>query len=109
MALRDLNRYRKTYPFIRIKPVLSADSGGDVIYQSGTATVTSANSVVIAFTPGLFSSAPNVTATAYDSVPNGTANVNAYIESVSTTSVTIGFSAVFTGEVHYHAIQTGPV
>ena len=46
-----------------------------------------------------------VTATAYDSASNNQANVNAYIISVSTTQVVIGFSAAFTGEVHYHAIQ----
>lgn len=102
MTLRDNNRFRKIYPFIRRKPFYT--TGDNVTFESGTATVTSANSITIIFTTN-FSSAPYVTATAYDSLSNGTANVNAYIESVSTTQVIIGFSAAFTGEVHYHAIQ----
>lgn len=77
---------------------------GDVIYESGSAPVAGTDIITINFTT-LFSAAPYVTATAYDSKTNGQANVNAYIVSVSATSVTIGFSASFTGNVHYHAIQ----
>ena len=73
-------------------------------FESSTATVTAADQVTITFTTA-FTSAPYVTATAYDSASNNQANVNAYIISVSTTQATIGFSAAFTGEVHYHAIQ----
>ena len=102
MARRDHNRYRKVYPFIRRKPFYVTEA--DVTFESSTATVTASDEVTITFTTN-FSSAPYVTATAYDSLTNGTANVNAYIISVSTTQVTIGFSASFTGEVHYHAIQ----
>ena len=74
-------------------------------FESGTATVTSADQVSINFST-IFTSAPFVTANAFDSDNNSQANVNAYIISVSTTGVTIGFSASFTGEVHYHAIQS---
>ena len=102
MAIRDNNRFRKIYPFIRRKPFYT--TGDNVTFESGKATVTAVDEVTITFTTS-FLSAPYVTATAYDSLTNGTANVNAYIVSVSTTQVTIGFSASFTGEVHYHAIQ----
>ena len=102
MASRDDNRFRKIYSFIRRKPVVS--TGGNVTYESSKATVTAADQVTVTFTT-TFSSAPYVTATAYDSASNNQANVNAYIISVSTTQVVIGFSASFTGEVHYHAIQ----
>jgi len=102
MATRDDNRYRKIYSFIRRKPSLSSED--NVTFESSTATVTAADQVTITFTTA-FTSAPYVTATAYDSASNNQANVNAYIISVSTTQATIGFSAAFTGEVHYHAIQ----
>ena len=102
MARRDYNRYRKVYPFIRKKPFFITEA--DVTFESSTKAVTAADQVTITFTT-TFSSAPYVTATAYDSESNNQANVNAYIISVSTTEVTIGFSASFTGQVHYHAIQ----
>ena len=104
MASRDDNRYRKIYSFIRRKPFVTVTTGGNVTYESSKATVTASDQVTISFTT-TFSSAPYVTATAYDSASNDQANVNAYIISVSTTQVVIGFSASFTGEVHYHAIQ----
>ena len=103
MGTRDLNRYRKIYSFIRRKPNIT--TGGDVTYESESVQVNNQDSVTINFTT-TFTSAPNVTVTAHDAQSNGTANVNAYIESVSTTQVTIGFSAAFTGKVHYHAIQS---
>jgi hypothetical protein len=103
MGSRDLNRYRKIYSFIRRKPHVIPE--GDVIYESESVQVNNQNSVTINFNT-TFTSAPNVTATAHDANSNGTANVNAYIESVSTTQVVIGFSASFTGKVHYHAIQS---
>ena len=74
-------------------------------YESSRATVSNADQVTITFST-TFTSAPYVTATAYDSASNNQANVNTYIISVSTSGVTIGFSAAFTGEVHYHAIQS---
>ena len=102
MPLKDKNRFRKVYPFIRRKPFNVPE--GDVIFESKNAAVTSADEVTITFTT-TFASAPFVTATAYDSATNNQANVNAYIKSVSTTQVVIGFSAAFTGQVHYQAIQ----
>ena len=103
MAIRsrdDNNRYRKVYPFIRVKP----NTEGNVIFESSKKAVSAADQVTINFTTQ-FTSAPFVTANAFDSASNNLANVNAYIVSVSTSQVVIGFSAAFTGEVHYHAIQ----
>ena len=102
MPLRDKNRFRKIYSFIRRKPHNVPE--GDVIYDSGSKVVLGADEVTVTFTT-TFTSAPAVTATAYDSSSNEQANVNTYIKTVSTTSVTIGFSASFTGSVHYNAIQ----
>ena len=75
-----------------------------MIYESGSKVVTTSDEVTITFTT-TFTTAPYVTATAFDSNTNNQANVNAYIKSVSTSAVTIGFSASFTGQVHYNAIQ----
>ena len=100
--MKNLNRFRKVYPFIRRKPFNIPE--GEVVYESSSAEVSAVDQVTINFTT-TFTSAPYVTATAYDSESNSEANVNAYIISVSTTQVVIGFSASFTGKVHYHAIQ----
>ena len=103
MALLDLNRYRKIYPFIRMKP--SIQTGTDtVIAESAEVTFANANSVAYTFTK-TFTSTPFVTAIASDSEGNESANVNVFISSVSLTSVTIETSAPFTGVVHIHAIQ----
>ena len=102
MANRDKNRYRKVYNFIRRKPVLEGVSD-DVLIESGDVTFTATDEATYTFTK-VFSSAPYVTATAYDSETNDEANVNVYIKSVSTTAVTFGTSAAFTGKVHFQAI-----
>lgn len=101
MALRDNNRFRKIYPFIRRKP---STGGSNVVFESGKKVVTGTDTATISFSTN-FTSAPFVTATAFDSDSNNTANVNTFIVSVTTTQVVIGFSSAFNGEVHYHAIQ----
>ena len=102
---KDYNRYKKTYPFIRRKPFLLTSPDDRLVHQIGEETVTNADEVVITFTE-TFTSAPFVTANAYDSNTNSQANVNVYIISVNTTEVRLGFSATFTGKVHYQAIQS---
>ena len=103
MASRDYNRFRKIYRYIRRKPFIREDAS-DVIVESTKITFTNASSGSHTFTKA-FTSAPYITATAYDSAGNESANVNVFITSVSTSSVTIETSAPFTGEVHIHAIQ----
>jgi hypothetical protein len=102
MANRDKNRYRKVYNFIRRKPILEGVPD-DVLIESGDVVFTATDEATHTFTK-VFSSAPYVTATAYDSETNDEANVNVYIKSVSTTSVTFATSAAFTGKVHFQAI-----
>tara|TARA_Y100000385_G_C13033654_1_gene611967 strand:- start:664 stop:987 length:324 start_codon:yes stop_codon:yes gene_type:complete len=99
---RDKNRFRKTYNFIRRKPQFEGVPD-DVLIESGEVIVTAADEATYTFTK-VFSSAPFVTATAYDSNTNDEANVNVYIKSVSTTSVKLGTSAAFTGKIHVQAI-----
>lgn len=103
MSRLDLNRYRKIYPFLRFKPSIQQIQESDVIVEAGEITFTSADSGSHSFTKS-FSSAPYVTATAYDSAGNADANVNVFITAVSTSAVTIKTSAAFTGKVQFHAI-----
>jgi len=95
----DANRRRKTYPFIRRVPVYAQDGGGQVTYEAASVSFSATDEVTHNFTT-VFTSAPKVTATAKND------NVNVYISSVSTTSVTINASAAFTGTVEIHAIQS---
>ena len=100
---RDKNRFRKTYNFIRRKPQIEGVPD-DVLIESGEVIVSATDEATYTFTKS-FSSAPYVTATAYDSETNDEANVNIYIKSVSTTTVTFGTSASFTGKVLFQAIS----
>ena len=106
MATRDKQRFRKVYPYLRRKPVLETIGGGGdtATIEVGAITFANESSVTHAFTTS-FSSAPIVTVVSVDSESNGTANVNVIITSVSTTDVVVETSQVFTGTVHYHAIQ----
>lgn len=103
MALLDLNRYRKIYSFIRLKPSIQPPQESDVIVESGEIAFSNSDSQTHSFTKS-FSSAPFVTATAFDSAGNEDANINVFITAVSTSAVTIKTSATFTGKVHYQAI-----
>ena len=100
---RDYNRFRKIYPFIRFKPFIIEETS-NVTIESTKITFSNTSSGSHTFTK-TFTSAPYVTATAYDSEGNESANVNVFITAVSTTAVTVQTSAAFTGEVHIHAIQ----
>lgn len=102
MALLDLNRYRKIYSFIRFKPSLQTGVT-EVIAEAGEIIFSNSDNQTYTFTK-TFSSAPIVTATAFDSAGNEDANINVFITAVSTTSVTIKTSATFTGKVHFQAI-----
>ena len=103
----DKNRYRKIYRYIRKKPVIvnltSNSEELDVTIEAGEITFTDADTGSHIFTKS-FASAPFVTAVAYDSSGNEEANVNVFISSVTTVSVTIKTSANFTGKIHFHAI-----
>ena len=101
---RDKNRFRKLYPYIRKKPVYEFCSPAPMEMEVGELVFNNTDTGTYTFTSA-FVSAPHITAISYDSESNSTANVNIYIESVSTTSVTIRSSAPFTGKVHFHAIR----
>jgi hypothetical protein len=48
-----------------------------------------------------FSNVPVVTVTSVDSLSNNQANVNAFVTTITTTSVSISVSQNFTGDVHF--------
>lgn len=101
MAAIDRNRFRKVYRYIRRKPVFEEDL--DVIVEAGEINFTNTNAGSHSFSK-VFTSAPFITATAYDSASNSQANVNVFITSVTLTSFTVKTSANFTGKVQFQAI-----
>jgi len=101
---KDKNRYRKVYPYLRKAPVWDYCSNVPVEMEVGEISYNDTNTGTYTFT-STFTNAPIITAISYDEYSNGTANVNVYIDSVSTTSVTLNTSANFTGTVHFHAIR----
>ena len=112
MAKRDRNRFRKTYPYLRRKPVfetvMTAGSNVDMIQVgviSYNETHTGSHTFATAFTK-----VPTITALVVEndigtsSASSG--NINAFVTAVSLTSVTIEVSdSNFVGNVHFHAIS----
>ncbi len=102
--LRDRQRAKKTYPFIRVPPRIFVDAGdfSQSFIEVGVVSFANESSKTYTFAHS-FPSVPTVVITAVDSVPNGQANVNTYISSVSIGSVTFETSAPFTGQIHFDA------
>lgn len=103
---RNLNRFRKAYPFIREAPVNSYIGDNQLTLEVGEVTFTGADSATYSFNEA-FASAPTVTAISVDSESNDEANVNIFVTSISTTNVTFESSQTFTGKVQFHAILVG--
>lgn len=100
----DLQRYKKTYPFIRREPRLYylSETEGGLAATIKTAQVSFAGSdtITYSFTGTAFTSIPKVTVT-----PVGAgANFNVYIDSVSISQVIIKASTPNSDSVHIHAI-----
>jgi hypothetical protein len=100
---RDLNRFRKIYPYIRRSPRYVYTSDKEAVIEVGEVPFSAASSGEYRFTES-FSSIPMITAISYDSESNDTADVNVFISSLSTTSVTFETSQAFTGKIHFHAV-----
>jgi len=105
---KDLNRYRKVYPYLRRKPKYTYQADKEVIMSADSITFTNAASGTYTFTVGLFPDVPIVTSISIDNLANSSANVNVFVNSVSTTSLEIKASAPFTGIVHFQAIYIAP-
>jgi len=100
---RDLNRFRKVYPYIRRKPRDILMSDKQITIEVVAVPFSNANTATYFFKEN-FDSTPIVTAVSIDSSETNNADVNVFISSVSRTSVTLDASHSFTGAVHIHAI-----
>jgi hypothetical protein len=100
----DLQRYKKTYPFLRREPrnyFLTESDLANVNIDVSTATFAGDDELTYNFPLGKFSSAPKVTVT-----PKGTtANFNVYIVSVTQLAVVIRASTPNSDSVQIHAIE----
>jgi len=102
---RDLNRFRKVYPYNRKRERLSIVPSAEAFkIEVGTAVFDGQDSLAVNFAES-FTATPIVTAISVDTESNDQANINVFISAVSTTAVTFETSAVFTGTIHFHAIQ----
>ena len=91
----DLNRFKKTYPFVRRFPrVHTLD-----VVEAVALTFGGVSSVTYTFVK-TYTEAPIVTATA-DS------DVNVFISSLTKDEITVETSAVFTGNVYIQVTRTG--
>ena len=103
---RDALRWGKKYSFRRVeaKPYLITDKSA----MLEAIEITFVNDTEVTHTfDAPFPSVPSVTATALDSGNNNTANVNVFIKSLTSNSVTVCVSETFTGSVMLQAIHVG--
>jgi hypothetical protein len=106
MAKRDKNRFRKTYPYLRRKPVFENISGGLSDIEVGIISYNKTDVGTHTFST-TFSSVPTITAIAAQTTGGSPANVNVYVELVDLNAVQIRVSdANFVGSVHFHAIAS---
>lgn len=74
-----------------------------MVFETGAITMTGEITTTYTFTE-TFPSAPIITAISADNTVVDGGNVNVFVSSVSTTSVTFKTSAPMTGKIHFHAI-----
>ena len=103
---RDLNRYRKIYPYLRRQPKWTYCSDKESLIEIGSVTFSNVSSGSHTFSE-TFSSVPAITVVAYDIHGNSTADVNVFLTTITTTGFTVESSQAFTGEVEFHAIWIG--
>ena len=103
---RNRNLFKRVYPYVRRAPVFEYVSDRETVIETAKITFTDSSSESHTFT-STFAGIPVVTVTSVDSESNDTANVNVFISSLSSSSVTIETSQNFAGTVHVHAIQVG--
>ncbi len=102
---KDLNRYRKVYPYQRKEPRNTLTATSEVTIEIGKVSFNNASSATYTFTE-TYTSAPTITAVSVDSSSNNTANVNIFISEITTQKATFNSSQAFTGNVHFHIILT---
>jgi hypothetical protein len=103
---RDINRFRKVYPYTPRRKVIRSVSDDSFIIEEGTISFSSESSGSYTFLE-TYSSAPNVVVTAFDSAGNEQVGVGLNITAITTTSVTVQSTAAFTGTVNVQVLQVG--
>ena len=100
---RDRNRFRKVYRYIRKKPSFEFCSDEEFKMIAGKVSFSKSSGPEVYTFPLTvnFSNVPAITVTAVDSASNDQADVNAFVTAITTSSVSISVSQVFTGEVHF--------
>jgi hypothetical protein len=104
---RNLQRYRKVYPFIRREPRMALVSDAEATIEVGALRFNNTNSETYIFEEN-FPGTPYISAISVDSDSNNSADVNVFVKSVTDLQVVIETSNDFTGDVHFHAIWVKP-
>ena len=100
---RDLNRFTKVYPYASLPKRNENVPEGNLQLESGFISFTNeAGPKVYNFTVG-FTATPSISGVSVETTEN--ANVNVFISSISSISVSFSVSAPFTGLVSFTAIQ----
>lgn len=100
---RDLNRFTKVYPYARFEKREITVTSEDFKVETGALDFLNEDGPKTYNFTESFISAPAISAISVVTTDN--ANVNVFVNSVTTTSVTFGTSAPFTGQVTFSAIQ----
>ena len=96
---KNKNAFKKVYPYVRRRPVYTYELDKEVIIETASLYFDATSEATHTFTEA-FSAVPVVTAT----VVSPTEDLNAFVTSITTTSVIINVSESFTGYVDLHVI-----
>jgi len=107
--VRDLNRFRKVYRYIRKKPrPLYCDGDSMSHFQWGTFFVEFDNQSSVTHNfPCCYTEAPKVIALSVETSPGTNGNLNTFVSSITSTQAVFQTSALYTGRVHYQALIEG--
>ena len=103
---RNLNRFRKVYPYLRREPRYELVSTKEALIEIAEVPFNETSTSIYVFSES-FPGPPIVTATSVDSELTSTADVNVFITELNSTQVKLETSGIFTGVVHIHAIYIG--
>ena len=100
---RNINRFRKVYPGIIKTPRYETDFKG--VIETKILTIDNKDSIIFTYASNYITT-PAVVASPLQTSSSTSADVNVFITAISSTSVTFGFSATFSGKLNIHIIDT---
>ena len=103
---RNLNRYRKVYPYLRREPRYELISTTEALIEIAAVPFNQSIEETYVFEE-FFIGTPKVTATVVDSSGTNTANTGVYISELDSTKVKLQTTGLFSGTVHLHIIYLG--